>query len=152
MIRAEEVVDADIAELLKKGNVAQNIAIRPGDTILVSELDTVNVVGQVRVPGTYPLKDNGRVSDALTAAGWPTEQAGLSNVAVLRVIDGKPIVLQVDAEALLHKGDMSQNAVMRPGDTVVVPDKKLKGKLTTQALLSYLSTAANLFYLLGAGR
>ncbi|MFQ5353300.1 MAG: polysaccharide biosynthesis/export family protein, partial [Candidatus Binatia bacterium] len=144
----DTVVDADISELLTKGNTAQNVSIQPGDTILVSELNTVSVVGQVRSPGTYPLKEGARVSDALTEAGWPTEEAGLSNVAILRLVDGKPLVLYVDAEALLHKGDMAQNTVMQPGDTVVVPDRKVKRKLSFGDVLGYISAVGTAAYYL----
>ncbi|PIW21145.1 MAG: polysaccharide biosynthesis protein, partial [Armatimonadetes bacterium CG17_big_fil_post_rev_8_21_14_2_50_66_6] len=61
--------------------MSQNVPLKAGDTVLVAALETIQVAGQVRSPGVYPLKENDRLSDVLTSAGWPTEQAGLNNVA-----------------------------------------------------------------------
>ena len=146
VIRLDEVVTADVRSLLKKGDMSQNIPLKAGDTVLVAALETIQVAGQVRSPGVYPLKENDRLSDVLTSAGWPTEQAGLNNVAVLRTVEGKPVMLHIDAEGLLQKGDMSQNAVMKPGDIVVVPDKKVKKKLGFWDVLGYVNSLSSMVY------
>lgn len=143
---------ADVQGLLKKGDMTQNIPVQPGDTVLVAPLDTVQVVGQVRSPGLYPLGEKARLSDVLTQAGWPTEEAGLKNVAVLRVIQGKPVVLQSDADALIHNGDMSQNVVMKPGDIVVVPSRKVKRKLTFRDVLGYVNSISSMIYWIDRAR
>ena len=54
----------------------------------------VNVVGAVRRPGLYRLKDGSRVADAVTLAGGPTPKAQveLLNLAA-RIADGEQIVV-----------------------------------------------------------
>ena len=54
----------------------------------------VNVVGAVRRPGLYRLKDGSRVADAVTRAGGPTPKAQIEllNLAA-RVADGEQIVV-----------------------------------------------------------
>jgi competence protein ComEA len=54
----------------------------------------VNVVGAVRRPGLYRLKDGSRVADAVTRAGGPTAKAQIEllNLAA-RIADGEQIVV-----------------------------------------------------------
>jgi competence protein ComEA len=54
----------------------------------------VNVVGAVRRPGLYRLRDGSRVADAVTRAGGPTPKAEIEllNLAA-RIADGEQIVV-----------------------------------------------------------
>jgi competence protein ComEA len=54
----------------------------------------VNVVGAVRRPGLYRLRDGSRVADAVTRAGGPTAKAQIEllNLAA-RIADGEQIVV-----------------------------------------------------------
>jgi competence protein ComEA len=54
----------------------------------------VNVVGAVRRPGLYRLKDGSRVADAVIRAGGPTPKAQIEvlNLAA-RIADGEQIVV-----------------------------------------------------------
>jgi competence protein ComEA len=54
----------------------------------------VNVVGAVRRPGLYRLRDGSRVADAVTRAGGPTPKAQIELVNLAaRVADGEQIVV-----------------------------------------------------------
>jgi competence protein ComEA len=54
----------------------------------------VNVVGAVRRPGLYRLKDGSRVADALSRAGGPTPKAQIELVNLAaRIADGEQIVV-----------------------------------------------------------
>jgi competence protein ComEA len=61
----------------------------------------VNVVGAVRRPGLYRLKDGSRVADAVTRAGGPTPKAQIEllNLAA-RIADGEQIVVPRRGPAL----------------------------------------------------
>ena len=52
-----------------------DIALRDGDTIFVPEAELVYVFGQVNNPGSYPIKRNTTVLQALSLAGGATENA-----------------------------------------------------------------------------
>jgi competence protein ComEA len=54
----------------------------------------VNVVGAVRRPGLYRLKEGARVADAVTRAGGPTTKAQIELVNLAaRIADGEQIVV-----------------------------------------------------------
>jgi competence protein ComEA len=68
------------------------VAARPGKSAAATLY--VDVVGAVRRPGLYRLKDGARVADAVTRAGGPTPRAQLEllNVAA-RIADGEQVVV-----------------------------------------------------------
>ena len=69
------------------------VAARAGNSTAASTL-FVDVVGAVRRPGLYRLKDGSRVADAVARAGGPTPKAQIEllNLAA-RIADGEQIVV-----------------------------------------------------------
>jgi competence protein ComEA len=69
------------------------VAARAGNPTATAAL-FVDVVGAVRRPGLYRLKDGSRVADAVARAGGPTQKAQIEllNLAA-RIADGEQIVV-----------------------------------------------------------
>jgi competence protein ComEA len=75
----------------------------------------VNVVGAVRRPGLYRLKDGSRVADAVTRAGGPTPKAQIELVNLAaRIADGEQIVVP-------RRGLASPSAAASGGAAVTGP-------------------------------
>jgi len=83
----------------------------------------VYVVGEVANPGKIPMHgDTITVRDALLAAGLPLITAASDSASIFTPSDtGKVVRKKVNVDALLYKGDLRENYVLRPGDCLYVP-------------------------------
>lgn len=108
-VHGAEVLIVDIREL-QSGALAQNVELRDGDTIYVPQAETMFVFGEVRSPGSYPVRRNTTVLQALSLAGGATDYAALGRIKIIRAADGK----RKEIKARLED-------VVRPGDTITVP-------------------------------
>ncbi len=122
-----QTIPLDLDRLLLRGDRSANVAVEPGDIIMVPTLQNrVLVLGAVSRPGAYDLDEGGRLLDALAQAGGPTDRAQTSNIGVIRSgQDGKPVVTTFDMSKLV-KGDGSQNMVLQNADVVYVPEGRVR--------------------------
>ena len=104
------------------GDPGSNMVLRGGETLFIPEdlVNLINVEGQVIKPGRYRLKGEMRVLDALLAAGGLTPQASVTRAQLVRASNkAEPLSL----DSLLLSQDMSQNVVLQPGDTLMIPEE-----------------------------
>lgn len=78
----------------------------------------VNVMGEVKVPGTYFLSSLSSVYHALYRAGGVTPLGSLRNIELVR--DGKTMA-DVDVYDLLVKGQADGDVILQDGDIILVP-------------------------------
>lgn len=78
---------------------------------------TANVAGKVNAPGIYPLDRPYHALDMLLRAGWVRD--GGATYVFLRRTGQAETRLEVEG---LVRGDDSNNPLLRPGDTLFVPD------------------------------
>jgi polysaccharide export outer membrane protein len=90
---------------LQSGTLAQNVMLRPGDTIFVPRAETVFVSGQVRVPGEYPIRAGMTVRQALALAGGVTDRGSARRVQIIRVVNGKEMTIGGDLQKTVQAGD-----------------------------------------------
>jgi polysaccharide export outer membrane protein len=86
--------------------------VHDGDTVFVPRASSVFVYGQVRNPGSYAITQDTTVRQALSLAGGVSEYGASNRIRILRVVDGKETELKVKL-----------NDRVRPGDTLVVPER-----------------------------
>jgi len=99
----------------------------PAVSVIVREIHSfkVTVIGQVKTPGRYELKDRATVLDVLAMAGGPNEFAARGRIVVLRQ-DGpttRQIRFAYDKVASTDKSKAAdrQNFCVQPGDIIFVP-------------------------------
>jgi protein involved in polysaccharide export with SLBB domain len=78
----------------------------------------VEVLGQVKEPGTYVLGPLARVSEAVSRAGGPTPIASWRHVRVRR---GQTTLGEVDLERIWKLGEADANLALETGDEIYVP-------------------------------
>jgi protein involved in polysaccharide export with SLBB domain len=110
------------------GDMSHNIIVDDGDMITVPEEPTfakrVYVFGQVNGPGVFSLSDANDLLMAISLTGGTTSVAVKTDVKIVREYverGGEPLVLSVNLDEILKRGDMSQNIALKDGDLVYVP-------------------------------
>jgi polysaccharide export outer membrane protein len=90
-------------------------------TTAASAFSLVKVVGQVQHPSALPYREGMRVLDAILAVGGLTQFASGNRARIVRVENGKETVIHLKVADLVNNGDVKQNALLKPGDVLVVP-------------------------------
>jgi polysaccharide export outer membrane protein len=95
----------------------------PVVTVTIEQImgNDVYVIGQVNRPGQFLPPARIDVAQALSLAGGTSPFAQLSNIKILRRIDGKLIAIPFDYGDIEKGKRLNQNIILEPGDVVVVP-------------------------------
>jgi polysaccharide biosynthesis/export protein len=132
-------------------------ALQPKDTILIPSLvgnvvtgDKFQVLGAVRVPGTYRLSAAASVLEAISVSGGGLPNADLSRVRLTRATERGAISYKLNLQGYLDAARPAADIGLKPGDTITVPSQRsildtLMGGLARVAPL--LSVAISLAYL-----
>lgn len=113
--RTAVAVAADLQERLKDLLVKPEVAV----SIIRTAPVRVNVVGEVRTPGSYELVRGRSVVAALAAAGWLNEFANRDKIFVIR-IDQTEQRIRFRARELTAAEPHAVRFRLRDGDVVVV--------------------------------
>jgi polysaccharide export outer membrane protein len=106
-----DTVRATIRDL-ESGSLKQNVELRDGDTIFVPRAEEIYVFGEVKNPGSYPIKSGTTVLQALSLAGGVTPNGAMGRIRVARIVDKLKVEVKVKLTDLV-----------RPGDTIIVPER-----------------------------
>lgn len=102
-----------IREKIGKRYSSSNIRLSVGQTHTIM----VNVVGEVKTPGTYTLSAFATVFNALYMAGGIGDLGTLRNIKVYR---GGTLISTVDVYDFLRRGHLSGNVRLADNDVIVV--------------------------------
>jgi polysaccharide export outer membrane protein len=107
---------ASITEKLKK------YVADPRVTVVVTAMNSqrVFVTGEVQHSGAMPLLPGMTALQAIASAGL-TQFSNTKGIYILRTENGKPSKIPFNYKQAVKGENMSQNIVLKPGDTVVVP-------------------------------
>jgi polysaccharide export outer membrane protein len=103
----------------------------PAVSVLVHEVHSfkVTVIGQVKTPGRYEIKDRATVLDVLALAGGPNDYADRGRIVVLRRDDTEAVQIPFQYDRLARKTGAkggsgtqpTENFCVKPGDVILVP-------------------------------
>ena len=116
------------AEGLTAGQLATNIEeslsayiLNPQVTVIVLQVNSPKyyIIGYVARPGTFPLRGDTSVLQALALAGGMTQFASPRSIKLIRGNQGRQEVRKVNYYDLIESGE--GNYLLKSGDTIVVP-------------------------------
>jgi polysaccharide biosynthesis/export protein len=118
------------------GSGTPDVVLAPFDNVLILRQpefvlqQTVQIVGQVRFPGTYALASGkDRLADLIDRAGGLAPLAYADGIRFVRAADevGR---IDVDLTRALKQRDSHYNVVLQAGDSIVVPQYQASVKVT----------------------
>jgi len=105
----------NLALLLEKGKLDENVSVSPGDSVYVPEGGYVFVTGHVRQPGSYELRKNMTVLQAIGTAGDFTSTAS-HTVRLIRRTTANVEVQHVDVASVAS--GKSRDIALQPSDVL----------------------------------
>jgi polysaccharide export outer membrane protein len=109
-----------------RDQVAQRAARYVADptvSIVVREIHSrqVYITGEIGRPGAYPLMMPTSVMQLISLAGGLREFAKTKEIVILRTEGGKQSAIQFNYKEVINRKKLTQNILLQPGDTVIVP-------------------------------
>ena len=165
-----EVIPVDLEKLFLQNDLTQNYSLESGDSLFVPLLleNNIYVLGEVKSPGLYPIKEECTVVKAITLAGGYTANARLKSCVVIRrfptdeegikmqtitLKDVKVIrekyeqVIEINLVKILKDGELDQNIVLQPRDIVFIPIKPLS-EFDIATILDVVTTGLGVYNVL----
>ena len=96
--------------------------LKPADTIYVGEVGKVTVIGEVNRPGTYNLKPNMKIVEAIAMAGSFTRIAAPKKTKIVRTENGIEKTIIVNVDDITKRGRKDKDILLKPGDIIMVPE------------------------------
>ena len=111
----------DVESEVDKALLAQKILVHPEVSVSILEYATkmVSVVGDVKVPGQFPITGPISLYEALAKAGWTTSDGGAD--VLLTTSPSKP-PRRINLMELQEGTDPTVNVELKGGEVVNVPD------------------------------
>jgi polysaccharide export outer membrane protein len=123
-----EIVEINLKSLMDSVDPAFNLPVHPGDIVKVPRAGIVYVVGEVRKPGGFVLRNNENITvlQALALAEGLTRTSLKSRARIIRTDQGtdKRIETPIDLGKVL--ASKSSDILLQPNDILFVPDSSAK--------------------------
>jgi polysaccharide export outer membrane protein len=124
-------VAVDLSRGVERTPKEQLPALQPKDTILIPSLvgnvvtgDKFQVLGAVRMPGTYRLSAAASVLEAISVSGGGLPNADLSRVRLTRATERGAISYKLNLQGYLDSARPAADIELKPGDTISVPGRR----------------------------
>jgi polysaccharide export outer membrane protein len=126
-----EIEQVNLWDLMESRNAALNLPVYPGDIVKVTSAGLVYVVGEVRKPGGFVLKNNQNISllQALALAEGLTRTSATSHARIIRtdLKTGKRVEIPIDlAKVLANK---APDPGLQPKDIFFIPNSSAKSAI-----------------------
>jgi polysaccharide export outer membrane protein len=157
LIRNGTALPIDFAKLVRGGDLAENVSIAPGDTLVIPSAQDrrVVVLGSVTMPSVVSLRDRTTVLEAIAMAKGFAPGAARGEILVVRGTRENPEILKIDTQHIVSGSDPAENVELAAGDVVYVSKSTWKNTVELfedfQKLLEPAHTIASTFWFFAQG-
>ena len=120
---AGDTLSVNLKDLLQSGDVRSNVPIYPGDIVKVARAGIVYVVGEVKKPGGFVLRNNESLSvlQALALAEGLSRTAAKSHARIIRTdSEGRRREVPINLDKVL--AGKAADPFLEPNDVVFIPN------------------------------
>ena len=97
----------DIVQMVRSGQLDQNMAVAGGDVIYVERAPRFYIVGEVQRPGAFKVERSMTVLQALSAGGGLTQRGTDRGIRITRKdASGKPVMIQAKHDDIVQDDDV----------------------------------------------
>jgi len=129
ILRNGKTIMLNLDKAIRQGDWKENAIIDDGDTIFIPSLAQskrrVYVLGAVKKPGIVEFTGDISFLDAVAKSGGLSKDAYLPDIRVLRASRDAPLILPVDFQRFMEKGDLSQNIALQDKDMLIIPTRPI---------------------------
>ncbi len=114
-----------VSELEKKlySLLERDYLVNPQVSVVIEEYSTVSVIGEVKKPGSYPIKGKLTAVEAVSLAEGFTKIASPNRAKIIRTnADGTKTEIPVRLSDIMKGGRQKSNIDLLGGDVLVVPE------------------------------
>ncbi len=157
LVRNGTAVPIDFEKLVRGGDLAENVSIVAGDTLVIPSAEDrrVVVLGSVMMPTVVSLRDRTTVLEAIAMAKGFAPGAARGEVLVVRGTRENPEVFKIDTQDIVSGSDPAENFDLAAGDVVYVSKSTWKNTVELfedfQKLLEPAHTIASTFWFFAQG-
>ncbi|WP_414828135.1 XrtA/PEP-CTERM system exopolysaccharide export protein [Alteromonas sp. H39] len=84
--------------------------------------EQVRVIGEATNPKAINYTEHMTLLDLMISVGGLTDFANGNDAKLVRVVNGKQEVYEINIDDLIREGDIEENVDMLPGDIVIIPE------------------------------
>lgn len=118
-----ELVAADIELKLRRYIKTPKVAVIMTSLESTRYLSRVRVTGAVTTNVSLPHYQGMTLLDAILEAGGVNEFAAAKETKVFRREGNETILIPINLKGILDSGNLRENIVLKPGDTITVPER-----------------------------
>jgi polysaccharide export outer membrane protein len=119
-----------------------NIPIFAGDTIIVSRIGVVYMIGSFKTPGTIPLTPYAALTlmQATALSGGVAFEGKYDDLRIIRTTGSERTVVKLDIKKVLY--GKAPDPILQPNDIVFLPGSALKGSIGNGSVGTLLGIAS----------
>lgn len=100
--------------------LGQDYLVKPQVSIFVKEYAKISILGQVRNPGSYEMKESLTLTQAIALTGGFANTANTSKVKIIRTAGDEKETLEINVDQILEKA--APDVEIKANDTIIVEE------------------------------